>query len=1293
MRKKLKVIFLIFSGILAALVMISSFSPAPAHSEPPGDKELPGFEPAAKAPLFSQINLPLYFIPNRGQLDSRVNFYVQGRDKNIYFTPRGITITLSRPGKKSQFDSGNNKIGYTVENSKAGEGTGTKKIDGFWPDKKSSIRSNPYQVTHMAKDRDVSLSRPERWTVKLDFVGSNPEARAEGRNQTLAVVSYFRGQPGDWLAGLPTYSGIFYTNLWPGVNLAYSGDESKLKYEFIVSPGTGPSTIRLTYTGATGVALNRNGQLEIKTPAGCLIDEAPVAYQIKNGQKISVPVHFEILEKRTEANGLVSSTHTFKVENYDPCLPLIIDPAILVYSGYVGGSSDDGALAIAIDTSGNAYITGKTASYDFPATPGPYKNFNGPAMGTDAFVAKINPSGSSLVYCGYLGGSYNDSGAGIAVDSDGNAYVCGYTFSDNFPVNIGPYISPNSNVTQRSDAFITKINASGTYLTYSGYLGGTSDDLATSVVVDSSGRAYICGITDSSDFPTKTGPDLTYNGLKDAFVTRVAASGASLDWCGFIGGTQDDFGAWVAIDSSGNAYVTGYTASTPGHLFPVKTGPDLTHNGGIDAFVAKINSNGSSLVYCGYIGGTSDDYGAGIAVDNSGNAYVTGATISATGFPVTVGPDLTYNGGYDAFVAKVNSGGTGLTFCGFLGGSADDLGLSIAVDSSGISYIAGASDSSNFPVSGGPDLIYNGNRDAFVTTLRADGQGFYYSTFLGGSAIEEANGVAADGAGNIYIAGFTNSTDFPVQGPFIKPNPLVNEDCFVTRIYEDLPPAAPENLRLTSVTDKEASLAWDDKSANESGFKIERKTGAGGTWNQIDTVGSNVTTYTNTGLSEATNYYYRVRAYNSIGDSPYSNELSVLTRPAAPTNLTATAIHERRVNLSWTDNSNGETGFRIERKTGGGNWVELVAVGSNVTSYPDTSVVETTTYTYRVFAFNSTGDSTASNEAVVTTPALTVPIAPTNLQAAALSATQVRLTWTDNSYNEDSFKVERKTGAGGTWSQVGTAGAGATSYVDTGLSELTTYYYRVRAYNNAGDSDYSNEVIITTPENKPKLRVPVADIAFGNVNVCSSADRTTVIYNDGGAELVVSSISRASGSTAFSYVSPALPFAVPPFGSRTITVRFAPGAAGAASGAFSIASNDEDNPTATFSVSGSGFIPAITISLEVETRTERAWIIRRDYGRLTIVVNKEAPFSVSKYRLWRKVSGGSYELRKEFSESDFSYDRLVYIDKYLDRGRSYLYRVEALDCNNQVIASSDEVGPQSQARTARKPERPAKVIK
>lgn len=1229
--------------------MVSQLTDKPSDSGQPVGLEL------------SKMNWPMLFIPNEGQIDDQIDFYVQSADKNIYFSKDGLAIVLS------SLDSGK-------------KATGSKdrlKVDG-----KPARLENPALASDSEILKKASISEPQFWPVWLEFKGASQEAKIETKDKAETVVSYFKGDPKSWISGLSTYGRIVYHQLWPGVDLAFSGDQNNLKYEFVVSPGTEPSVIKLNYRGASEIKLNDKGQLEIITPIGSFLDEAPVAYQMKNGEKISVPVRFEIIEKKTAEGGLVSCLHTFKIGAYDRRLPLIIDPAIIVFSGFLGGSSSDRALAMALDNTGHVYLTGWTGSIDFPVVSGGWDMFfNGPSIGTDAFVAKVNPSGTGLIYCSYLGGSFDDGATGIAVDSSGNAYVCGYTKSNDFPAGGFVYTNPAANINQYDDCFLTKISADGRNLLYSGYLGGSSTDIANSVAVDLSGRAYVCGTTESSDFPVKTGPDTSHNGQKDAFILRVNATGSSLDWSGFIGGSREDIGSWIALDTSGNPFITGYTASTPGDKFPVKNGPSLTHRGGdLDAFVAKVVTTGSSLAYCGYIGGSSDDYGAGIAVDEDGCAYVTGATISTTNFPVAGGPDTSHNGGSDAFVAKVNQAGSGLVYCGYLGGAYDDFGLSIAVDSQGIAYLAGATDSGNFPVLGGPYLSYNGGRDAFVTVLKEDGSGFYYSSFLGGSSTDEANAVAADGHGNFYLGGFTRSNNFPVfGGPFLSPGGsiAIYEDAFVTRFYGLLPPQAPTNLRTTAVSLNSVDLVWDDKSTNEEGFKIERKTGSAGTWSEIATVGADVTAYKNTGLSEATNYFYRVRAYNSAGESASSNELSLITLPAGPTALTATAVHERQVNLSWIDNSNGETGFRIERKTGSGPWTDLTNVAANVTTYPDTTVFESITYTYRVFAYNDTGDSTPSNEAMVVTPALTVPIAPSRLQVGALSATEVRLTWVDNSYNEDGFKVERKEGMAGTWSLVGATGEGIDSFTDSGLQGETTYFYRVKAFNSAGDSEYSNEAQITTPENIPRLRVPISGLTFGRVNVCDTEDKTTVIYNDGGAELLVTAVARNSGSPDFSYQAPGAPFTVPPLSSRTITLRFSPTNQGTLSAVFGLSSNDPDNPTADFMVSGEGFIPVITISLEVEKLTERAWIIRRDYGRITIQVSKETPYEVAKYQLWRKVSGGGYELRQEFTEPNFSYGQLVYIDKYLEKGKSYHYKVEALNCFNQVIATTEEDGNDS----------------
>ena len=324
----------------------------------------------------------------------------------------------------------------------------------------------------------------------------------------------------------------------------------------------------------------------------------------------------------------------------------------LVYAGYIGGNAIEEGHGIAVDSAGNAYVTGQTGSTQatFPEKVGPDLTNGG---NRDAFVAKINAAGTGLVYAGYIGGNGIDDGHGIAVDGAGNAYVTGATTSTQatFPEKVGPDLTYNSG----GDAFVAKVNAAGTGLVYAGYIGGSMGDEGRGIAVDSAGNAYVSGWAESNEatFPEKVGPDLTYNSGRDAFVAKVNAAGTGLVYAGYIGGNSIEEGHGIAVDSAGNAYVTGATASTQA-TFPEKVGPDLTHNSGRDAFVVKVNAAGTGLDYAGYIGGNGHDDGHGIDVDGAGNAYVTGETSSTQAtFPEKVGPDLTHNGNSDAFVAKV----------------------------------------------------------------------------------------------------------------------------------------------------------------------------------------------------------------------------------------------------------------------------------------------------------------------------------------------------------------------------------------------------------------------------------------------------------------------------------------------------------------------------------------------------------------------------------------------------------------------------------------------------------------
>ena len=399
--------------------------------------------------------LPLYFIENQGQLDSQVSYYIQGRDKSIYFTPAGVTFALRGPDMEAlEEESPVSSISYRA-GSRWTRGAG---------------------------------EAAQRWVVKLDFVGANPDVEPLGQDPTDAVVSYFKGPREDWNVGLPIYTSLVYEDLWPGIDLVYRGTVSRLKYTFLVHPGADPAQIRLAYRGAA-VSLNEAGQLQVTTPVGGFEGEKPYAYQEYDGQREEVAAAY-VLEGEGGGEGQV---YGFRVGAYNRSLPLVIDPAVLVYAGYIGGAGPDPGLGIAVDGARNAYITGSTGSAEtsFPVTVGPDLTFNGGS--DDAFVAKVNAAGTALVYAGYIGGIGSDRGGGIAVDEAGNAYVTGFTDSTeaSFPVTVGPDLTFNGFF----DAFVAKVNPGGTALVYAGYIGGTGSDVGGGIAVDGAGNAYITGST------------------------------------------------------------------------------------------------------------------------------------------------------------------------------------------------------------------------------------------------------------------------------------------------------------------------------------------------------------------------------------------------------------------------------------------------------------------------------------------------------------------------------------------------------------------------------------------------------------------------------------------------------------------------------------------------------------------------------------------------------------------------------------------------------------------------------
>ena len=457
----------------------------------------------------------------------------------------------------------------------------------------------------------------------------------EATDKKEGKVNYFTGNdPSKWKTNIPTYGAILYKSIYPGIDMKFYGTNSQLEYDLIVSPEADPSKIRLSYKGIKKLSVTASGELEIALTEGSLYQKKPRVYQTINGKKVEIEGKFLIAD---------ATTYGFTLGAYDKRYPLVIDP-ILVYSTYLGGNSMDIGVGIAVDSSGCAYVTVQTGSTDFPTQVA----YQGSRKGSpDAFVTKLSADGASLVYSTYLGGDSEDYAYAIAVDSSGHAYVTGETSSGDFPTQLAYQVSRKGD----TDAFVTKLSADGASLVYSTYLGGGFSDYGHAIAVDSSGYAYVTGATSSTNFPTQGAYQGSRKGGGDAFVTKFGADGASLVYSTYLGGSDDETGYAIAVDSSGYAYVAGWTWSGD---FPTRGAYQGSNRGNSDAFVTKLSADGASLVYSTYLGGSNIDTqsGVGIAVDSSGYAYVTGYT-GSTNFPTRGAYQGSNRGSYDAFVTKL----------------------------------------------------------------------------------------------------------------------------------------------------------------------------------------------------------------------------------------------------------------------------------------------------------------------------------------------------------------------------------------------------------------------------------------------------------------------------------------------------------------------------------------------------------------------------------------------------------------------------------------------------------------
>ncbi len=611
-------------------------------------------------------------------------------------------------------------------------------------------------------------------TLQMQLVGANPTARIEGVDQLEAQTNYLLGNdPAKWRVSVKNYAKVKCANVYEGIDMLYYGNRRDLEYDFKLAPGADYQSIALAFDGAKQMRLDANGDLVLSTANGEVRQPKPVAYQEINGTRRDVACHYVFVNESKAApqmNPKAGQQIRFALGDYDKSQPLIIDP-VLAYSTYLGGNGTDEGTAITVDVAGNLYVAGFTTSTNFPTL-----NASQPTIGggqQDAFIAKLNASGTALLYATYIGGNGQDNASSIAVDAAGNAYVTGFTASPNFPVKDALQATNRGT----SNAFIMKLNAVGAAV-YATFLGGGGNDTGTGIALDAAGNVYVAGITTSPNFPLLNATQARLQGATDLFIAKVNAAGKQLLFSTYLGGTGSDAAMSMALDAAGNLYLTGVTTSRD---LPVVNALQQRHGGGFfDGFAAKVNTINHELGYLTYFGGSGEDRCFRLAVDAAGNAYVVGDSDSAN-LPTANALQSVLGGSADAFVAKVSPAGS-LIYATYLGGSGIDGATAVAVNQQGEAYVTGFTTSRNFPISNHLQGENGGSFDAFIAKLNATGKELGLATYLGGSGLDTGFGIAVDAAGNAYVMGQTVSQNFPITNPLQRSFGGGTADLFVAKI-------------------------------------------------------------------------------------------------------------------------------------------------------------------------------------------------------------------------------------------------------------------------------------------------------------------------------------------------------------------------------------------------------------------------------------------------------------------------------------------------------------------------------
>ena len=900
--------------------------------------------------------------------------------------------------------------------------------------------------------------------VKMSFLEANNIKEIITNDASGYYFNYLLGNDrNNWAAKVRSYRSVELKNIYKNIDLKYYFDKGNVRYDFWINPKGDAENILLSFEGADNTKLSEHGDLIIETSVGNFMNGELYAYQIINGKKEEVECRFE---------KVADNTYGFELGTYNRKYPLIIDP--LVYSTYLGGADDDEITCMATDDDDNIYIGGNTESNNFPTTTGAYQTNR---LGwDDIFVTKLNPSGSALVYSTYIGGSYRDNASdlfvdsdgyvyftgdvdswnypvsasalhtnhssgfnpdgivtklntdgtdivfstylvgsdedkplGIVVDGDGNSYICGFTASSDFDISTGAYQTTMTN--SYEEAFVLKLNSSGSTLVYGTYIGGSSDDKANDIQIDGSGYAYITGSTESDDFPASTGAYQTsFGGDIDAFLTKFNTSASDIEYSTYIGDSDDDFGYAISLDND-KAIISGKTRSSD---YPTTSGAFQTSGGGIaDAFVTKFNSNGTSLEYSTFIGGSNNDAAYSMISDNDGNIYITGETES-TNFPVTT---TAYQSSKDV------------------------------------------------------------DEDAFLFKLSSDGEENLYSTYFGGDDEDIGYAICTDGNISFYIAGKTVSSDFPTTtGAYQTSNPG-NDAGFVSKLsigIESPEPILPmdESVAVPLNT----TFSWSSvDGANDYDLQISTASDFSSTVDQQN--GITNTSVQSSELEDENVYYWRVRANSTNFTSNWSETWQFSTPGLVPVpDLVSPAddsygISVSSVTLDW-DEAETATSYTLQVSTQS-NFVTTVVNEENttLTSYEFTSLTNGEKYYWRVLAKTDEDISAWTDPWSFTAALGTVTLSTPSDGSYAVGVDPSSFSW-QSLEGATTYDIIISTSPDFDEGLTSIDDIASTDVTVSGLNKNSEYWWKVRGKNPGDTGPWSDAFKLTTSLTYPNLYRP-----------------------------------------------------------------------------------------------------------------------------------------------------------------------------------------------------------------------------